>query len=108
MGSSSGSRINTRSAVEQKLKKGDQIKMGKTMLVYLDKSAGGFFERLAREGNGWKQSTGFLKSWQSRYLGIQRTVLFYWKSQKDVRNFTETSLIIFVLYIIFCKMIKIS
>ncbi len=94
LGSSSGTKVNGKMIAEHKLKKGDQIKLGKTLIVLsglqfgacklcVDKSDSLLGEG-GKEGSGFKQSTAFLKSWQSRHFCASGQVLYYWKTLKDV------------------------
>ena len=84
LGSSSGSRINGKPVAEQKLRRGDQLIVGKTVVIYLDKGDAPLFPNPYRETLGWKQSTAFHKSWQIRYMVTEGHVIYYWKSQKEV------------------------
>lgn len=79
-----GCRINGERVSERSLTKGDQIKLGKTVLLFLDKSDRSFISKPRKEGAGEKQSGGILKTWQKRYFVLQGHMLYYWKSKKEV------------------------
>lgn len=100
LNSYSGSRVNGEKLNQKVLLKGDQIKIGKTLLVFtgnyvllvlcisdiriLDKSDKPLLSDVTKEGPGFKQSSKLLKPWQSRYFVYQGQVIFYFKSKKEV------------------------
>eukprot|EP01119_Soliformovum_irregulare_P020150 TRINITY_DN6498_c0_g1_i1.p1 TRINITY_DN6498_c0_g1~~TRINITY_DN6498_c0_g1_i1.p1 ORF type:complete len:390 (+),score=149.02 TRINITY_DN6498_c0_g1_i1:120-1289(+) len=83
LGSSSGTKINGVRVSDQPVKKGDQIKIGKTLLIFVDETDEPFLVKAKIEGPGYKAGNKIIKNWQSRYFVLQGHVIYYFKNQKE-------------------------
>eukprot|EP01116_Phalansterium_solitarium_P009480 TRINITY_DN2363_c0_g1_i1.p1 TRINITY_DN2363_c0_g1~~TRINITY_DN2363_c0_g1_i1.p1 ORF type:complete len:583 (-),score=159.90 TRINITY_DN2363_c0_g1_i1:276-2024(-) len=86
LNSAGGSKINDKKVTEEVLHKGDVIKLGKTIIMFMDNSPAQMLQSPTKEGPAEKQSNSILHNWQDRYFVIQGSVLYIFKNKKERDN----------------------